>query len=643
MKYKYNKLFFLLPSFLIAVATTSAQTNVSVPIGKILDSMSVGGITLPDGTVLQAESIAIGSATSPGGIGTAHGNYNTNEMGGPFNGNTDPSDHTIRTYGLTLPSYSGNNDPFSFTRISSDNRKLIDQGSASNYGNAIGFHIWTNKPIKIKQLLMLDCDGRAAPDDNQEWLSAFGYRGTIPVNPTVTTSGSRLIKGDATVNANWGTLLTAKIGSSITPGLKNIVRNSVSGVDVYSSDPDNIEIQALFDFDTSTVNHFFVLWGIRGNLTAGAAGGQNSGLSPLVFNFDFDFGDAPDSYGTSTAANGPMHVIPDVPLLTLGTTVTIDTNGRPSLLADTDTDDGVTTTIDSIHRRIAIATDTIATYSLSTTFKNNTGSTANYVAWIDWNNDGVFQASEAQTATSASGSTSGTVTFTWGNQALANHLVTNHTYARIRVTTAAITSANATNSTFQDGEVEDYYIPFADVSLPLPMHLLSFTAEKMEGEVNLKWTVADQKAIKKYEILKSSGSSDFALTGSIDVQKSDLKEFSFLDSDPFEGMNLYKLRSIDFEGNKQVMGNTLSVSMDHKLTRVSIFPNPAENQINVNVRGYKNRITLKVYSSLGQFLFSKTLIVGQNSIDITGLTKGMYYFKVYDGAEKVETANIEIK
>ena len=110
----------------------------------------------------------------------------------------------------------------------------------------------------------------------------------------------------------------------------------------------------------------------------------NSNLT-VDFGFvQFDFGDAPNSYGT-TDLTGAHHALDGV--TRLGGSVDDDINGQPNPNADgddTDTDgddeDGITFTTG------------IQAGQVSTVTVNSTGGVLN--AWIDWDEDGIFQSDE---------------------------------------------------------------------------------------------------------------------------------------------------------------------------------------------------------------------------------------------------------
>ena len=108
-----------------------------------------------------------------------------------------------------------------------------------------------------------------------------------------------------------------------------------------------------------------------------------------------DWGDLPDvtgatnldDYQTTSANNGPVHVI--IPGLSLGTTVDGEPDGQPSTnaLGDGADEDGLT-----IFPTLDISSG--STFRLPLNYTNTTGMDAHIEAWIDWNANGEFDAGE---------------------------------------------------------------------------------------------------------------------------------------------------------------------------------------------------------------------------------------------------------
>ena len=186
--------------------------------------------------------------------------------------------------------------------------------------------------------------------------------------------------------------------------------------------------------------------------------------------FDFDFGDAPDTtagngpdnYSTLLSDSGPFHLIDSN--LSLGSSITPDTEGfgdgtDDNNNASDDTDDafGSLTNIPAT-----------GTYDLTNIPVNNTNSSsATLHAWIDFDKNGQFAASEYQSVSVPQGTT--TVDLSWS---IPGGTTDGTTYARFRLTTdSSLTDLAGTTAVDErsigsasGGEVEDYQVAIQPIS-----------------------------------------------------------------------------------------------------------------------------------------------------------------------------------
>ena len=165
-----------------------------------------------------------------------------------------------------------------------------------------------------------------------------------------------------------------------------------------------------------------------------------------------DFGDAPDTYTTTFAANGPRHGVPASAILFLGTCVDTEADGQPSPGADGDDlaagpavgtctggddEDGVT-----------FDTPIVACGTADLTV---TASTAGVVdGWIDFGGDGTFDAGDRILTGQALVGGGNGLSFSVPCSA-----VTTSTYARFRLSSAGVADPSGEAP---DGEVEDYAV-----------------------------------------------------------------------------------------------------------------------------------------------------------------------------------------
>jgi len=213
------------------------------------------------------------------------------------------------------------------------------------------------------------------------------------------------------------------------------------------------------------------------------------GRSAIAVGFilDQDGGDAATSYGNAIHCFQPV-ISGGNPVGTIGTTFTnylsTGTNGGSTVI-----DPGTLTTPTDLYLG-AIAPDNDATilHSTNCDADNNTGtndedavsnivwslgkssysltnipvhnsmaSSATLTGWVDFNGNGTFEATEAASATVATGQT--TASLSWTGITTAPTTIA-HRAMRLRITTDAMNTSNAT-STVALGEVEDHWISFS--------------------------------------------------------------------------------------------------------------------------------------------------------------------------------------
>ncbi|MFK3835008.1 GEVED domain-containing protein [Microbacterium sp. NPDC087868] len=223
--------------------------------------------------------------------------------------------------------------------------------------------------------------------------------------------------------------------------------------------------------------------GATGSFTNGPDNVTPNGLNePGESTVEFvasDFGDAPGSYGTTLAQNGPRHGLvgydadTGVSTLMLGASVDDELDGQPTPLADGD-DLADRADEDGVAAPIVLTNGTQTAVTVSAT--NDTGAAATLAGWIDLDGNGTFDAAELVTipVPANSGMADYILTFPVGT-------VTTETFARFRLFSGAVTSPLPTGAVI-GGEVEDYPVTFADRALEIEKETTQ-TVDSRPGDV----------------------------------------------------------------------------------------------------------------------------------------------------------------
>ena len=119
---------------------------------------------------------------------------------------------------------------------------------------------------------------------------------------------------------------------------------------------------------------------------------------------------------------------------------------------------------------------------------------------------------------------------------------------------------------------------------PLPVKLISFTAEAVQSGVSLKWKVGTEDNVNAYDVLRKVGTSDFVKIGSVKARG--IANYGFTDPSPIAGVNYYRLKVVDNDGAFK-LEDPKAVNFDFNAQEIVVYPNPIQgNQINISLKKY---------------------------------------------------------
>lgn len=271
----------------------------------------------------------------------------------------------------------------------------------------------------------------------------------------------------------------------------------------------------------------------------GPASSSNDGARCASAIMPIDFSDAPSSYDTLLADDGPRHSVPgfdnstDTAPLMLGKKIDIETDGFPSALADGDDNDDIDDERGVTH--LVATPGTPTALAVPVTITNNSTSSATLAGWVDLDNNGTFELGERVMATIPANS--GTAVYELN---FPSTTYTTNTYSRFRVFSGSIADPQPTGSA-AGGEVEDILVQVGSYSA-------SKVADPSEGT-----TVKSGETVTYTLSLQNTGTTDL-VNLKVDDDLTDVLDDSTLEGTPTV--------SPVSAGIATVIGNTLEFAGD---------------------------------------------------------------------------------
>lgn len=168
----------------------------------------------------------------------------------------------------------------------------------------------------------------------------------------------------------------------------------------------------------------------------------------------------------------------------------------------------------------------------------------------------------------------------------------------------------------------------------LPITFTSINAYQQDNSVHINWKTATESNMKEYTVERSSDGINFTSLGSLQADNLPVNNYNYLDQQPDQGNNFYRIASIGIDGNTK-LSSVMKVFIGSAIATMKVFPNPVVgNMVNLQLNNYpQGNYTVRFINSMGQTVLSKQIQhPGGNStqsIDLPStLPHGMYRLEI---------------
>ncbi len=485
-----------------------------------------------------------------------------------------------------------------------------------------------------------ECDGTSFTSNAESvvWKVDFDGSGTPTTATQVfATNGDN---GSGTVSHDWGDIIV-KDGILISHATSGSATNNqyihydlqTGGATTYAGNAEaSGQLGQTWNGIIYRVKNNIALYnndGTIGSTTAittsscSSAWSGNAGDGSDPFKPKCDFGDAPSSYD-------PVALSPAVHQQACNnTTLRIGSNWDREWSKNTSADaTGDATDEDGISTVTVMNSDSV-TYNhvQQVSVFNNTGANTTLGAWLDFNANGTFEASEGLIVTVASNASLQNINLTWNNVTVA--VGTPNTFLRVRLTSGTMTVNNPTGW-YTDGEVEDYQVIS---SAPiLGIHHLDFNVRPdNQKKVQLSLITFAKDETKGFEIQRSADQVNWQRISWANAHPGNTN-YNFLDSKPHPGISWYRVKEVEqnnsfrYSAVKQVY----ILANEHDFM---LIPNPVLDQAFIRFTADNNVMAqLRVRSLNGEIknTLPVALRAGENNIpfDASLLEAGIYILEL---------------
>lgn len=185
----------------------------------------------------------------------------------------------------------------------------------------------------------------------------------------------------------------------------------------------------------------------------------------------------------------------------------------------------------------------------------------------------------------------------------------------------SFTINNSNNATRGDR----FRLIVTDLQNPLPVKLVEFKGKRHNQNDKLVWTTAEEKNMLGYEIQQSTDGEHFEAIGLVKAtNQSGMQTYTFVNPN-VNGKVYYRLNLLEF--NKNETSRVVVLDDEALTTELSIYPNPANNLVNINIPSEKAIAELKIMDAAGRLLFEQKQVEQSFTVDVSAWPKGVYFIQ----------------
>jgi hypothetical protein len=191
-------------------------------------------------------------------------------------------------------------------------------------------------------------------------------------------------------------------------------------------------------------------------------------------------------------------------------------------------------------------------------------------------------------------------------------------------------NTNTLTASAVSGQSSEFML--GSIGNPLPVSFTKFVTSKERNGVKLMWSTAQEINNTGFIVQRSADGKNWTDLGFVPASgnSSVQNTYNFADGNPARGLNLYRLKQIDINGDYKLSEIRIINYLNN--AGITVYPTPASNEIFVDLgkRALLNT-RMKLFDVQGREIERFTLTQLQQRISVAGLKNGIYVLQFADG------------
>ena len=168
-------------------------------------------------------------------------------------------------------------------------------------------------------------------------------------------------------------------------------------------------------------------------------------------------------------------------------------------------------------------------------------------------------------------------------------------------------------------------------STPLPVKLVDVSAVNLGATNRVDWSTAAEADGDRFMIERSADAKAFNSLGTADAKGISGSRYSFVDANPFNGVNYYRIKVLNNDGS-HFYSKVVQATVNMGKLDILAYPNPVKDELTVKANGIVNGTGNLILFDVSGRELSRTVIEsnGIATFQMDHLAQGMYILKFQD-------------
>lgn len=188
-----------------------------------------------------------------------------------------------------------------------------------------------------------------------------------------------------------------------------------------------------------------------------------------------------------------------------------------------------------------------------------------------------------------------------------------------------------------------YFKGFSDLTVPLPVHLYDFRAEKKDAQVYIGWVSSHESNFSHFELYRSYDGLKFEQIQTIAGKGSysSLSNYKLVDETTLSSSHIYyKLKMTDLD-KREVWSHTITTGNTEQIGVVSnfqLYPSPVSDQLSINSILSLSISRVNIFDAYGKMVFGNSYDTSSEIIvlNVSDFTSGVYTVQITDATGLIE-------